>query len=101
MSQSIVQTELRFTESAGGIEGDARRAHEVRASQITPKEAGALKTHLIEPRPPWKTGRMRNSFPEVRDQSELRHCRRGTPGAFEFGPGPSYTTSFTIVPGDL
>jgi uncharacterized UPF0160 family protein len=36
-------------------------------------------------------GRLRRSFPEARDQSELRYCRRGTPAAFEFGPGPSYT----------
>jgi hypothetical protein len=34
---------------------------------------------------------MRNSFPEARDQSELRYCRRGSLAAFEFGPGPSHT----------
>jgi hypothetical protein len=38
-----------------------------------------------------RLGRMRNSFPEARDQSELRYCRRSTPAAFEFGPSPSYT----------
>ena len=38
-----------------------------------------------------RLGRMRNSIPEARDQSELRYGRRGTLAATGFGSGPSYT----------